>query len=60
MKRWGMLLLVLGLGIFMLPVIEPHLRSTNAIGNLQPIAAGMLVVVGAVVLTFAMMHSDAQ
>ena len=60
MKRWGLQLLVLGLGIFTLPVIEPHLRSINTIGNLQPIAASMLVVVGAIVLTFAMMHSDTQ
>ena len=59
MKRWGLLMMTLGSGVFMLPIVQPHFRSINAIGNIQPIAAGVLVVAGAVILMFAMMHSNA-
>lgn len=48
MRTWGIWLLVLGVGAFILPYFGLQFKILNVFGEAQPMVAGGIAVVGAV------------
>jgi len=52
MARWGVWMLVLGLGSFLLPYAGMQFRLLSLFGEYQQIAGGVLALVGLLLLVF--------
>lgn len=50
LRGWGITLLILGIGSFILPLMNLQFRLLNALGDAAPVFGAVLAVVGAVLL----------
>lgn len=53
MRTWGIWLLVLGVGAFILPYFGLQFKILNVFGEVLPMVAGGIAVVGAVMLALS-------
>lgn len=53
MRSWGIWLLVLGVGAFILPYFGLQFKILNVFGDALPLVAGGIAVVGAVLLALS-------
>ncbi len=55
MRSWGILCLILGVGAFVLPMMNMQFRLLDVFGEENvPIAAGVLIAVGVVLVALSM------
>jgi hypothetical protein len=53
MRNWGIWLLVLGVGAFVLPYFGLQFRILSMLGDALPLVAGGMAVVGAILLAMS-------
>jgi hypothetical protein len=55
MRNWGIFCLILGVGAFVLPMMDMQFRLLNVLGEENtPLLAGLLIVVGVVLVGLSM------
>lgn len=53
MKAFGVLLAVLGIAVFVLPLLDVQIQAINQLGEFRPFAAVILVLIGGGIVLFS-------
>jgi hypothetical protein len=59
MMRFGVLLLILGIGSFILPLFDVQFKIMAVFGSAQPIVAGVMIALGAFLIFAGRASADA-
>ncbi|HSI36469.1 MAG: hypothetical protein ACAI43_22830 [Phycisphaerae bacterium] len=59
MMRFGVFLLILGIGSFVLPLFDVQFKIMAVFGEAQPIVAGAMIGLGALLLYAGRVRADA-